>query len=155
MFVNYNNARLFSYFIICPLSSHDQSQGERSLPIAVSLVGPRVIGHQYGNVVKIQNRQYVGRMKQLDLDLKEQNKFGVCIKPIHSNFSSPQSIIEFIELYKILGVSHFTFYSVSVSRQTSCLLQKYIDQGTVQVLPWNLEFSGRTHIDVRLVLTKI
>lgn len=154
MFFNFDNAKYFSYFVLCPLSKVDLSQGQESLPVAVSLVGKNLKDHNYGNKVKVQNREYAADLGQVDKELREQNKFGVCIKPIHSNFSSSKDIIEFIELYKILGASHFTFYNISISPQTSCVLQKYIDQGTAQVLTWNSNFTSESSHAIRLFISQ-
>ena len=65
-----------------------------------------------------------------------QHQLSVCVKPFHYEFNRVQQLIEFIELNRLLGVTHFTFYNHTVGPQVDCVLRRYIDQGLVDVLPW-------------------
>lgn len=55
-------------------------------------------------------------------------------------------LIEFLELNKLLGISHFTFYNASTGPSASCLLQEYINEGVVSVLSWDLPIQSKTEI---------
>ncbi|XP_023321421.1 uncharacterized protein LOC111696112 [Eurytemora carolleeae] len=73
-------------------------------------------------------------------------KIGVCVKPIHYNYNKTFQFIQFIELNKLLGVSRFTLYNSTMSIGMSCVLNYYVQQGTVQLLPWNLNIPSQTEI---------
>ena len=123
--------------MICPLTDNDNDVSLASLPVAVSAIGPNAMNGQYGNVVKILNREFAANLEQTEAKLKEKNEIGVCVKQLHSEFSKTKELIEFLELYKILGSSHFTFYNKSISQETNCILEKYLHEGTIEVLPWD------------------
>ena len=78
--------------------------------------------------------------------LTAKESFAVCVKPFHE-YDNVNQILEFIELNRILGVEHFTFYNNTVSPQVSCILENYIDNNIVTVLPWKLDL--RSKIDIR------
>ena len=58
--------------------------------------------------------------------LTAKESFAVCVQPFHE-YDNVNQIIEFIELNRILGVEHFTFYNYTISPQVSCILENYID----------------------------
>lgn len=65
--------------------------------------------------------------------------YAVCIPPlIGQGFDTLHRLIEFIELTRILGAEHFTFYDFDLDDQLRKVLRYYRDQGMVTVLPWNL-----------------
>lgn len=55
-------------------------------------------------------------------------------------------ILEFIELNRLLGVDHFTFYNHTIGKQVGCLLQNYVDMGLVTILPWQLNMLSQKEI---------
>lgn len=64
------------------------------------------------------------------------HQLSVCVKPLHYSFDRAGQLIEFIEIHRLLGVSHFTFYNHTVGDQVDCVLRQYAEQGLVDVLPW-------------------
>lgn len=46
-------------------------------------------------------------------------------------------LVEFIELHRILGVSHVTLYNDTVGPEADCALKYYAKKGIVTVLPWH------------------
>ena len=42
------------------------------------------------------------------------DKLALCVKPLHNSFNRAVWLVEFIEMYQILGVSYFVFYNHSV-----------------------------------------
>jgi hypothetical protein len=65
------------------------------------------------------------------------HQLSVCVKPLHYSFNRVDQLIEFIEIHRLLGVSHFTFYNHTVGDNCDCVLRRYVDQGLVEILPWN------------------
>ena len=41
---------------------------------------------------------------------------ALCVKPLHNSFNRAVWLVEFIEMYQILGVSYFVFYNHSVRK---------------------------------------
>lgn len=71
--------------------------------------------------------------------------FGVCIPPLFGDVKV-ESIVEFIELTKLLGSEHFIFYDFNItSNGTKEVLEYYAKESTVTVIPWKLPL----HIDER------
>lgn len=66
--------------------------------------------------------------------------FTVCIPPLYGNISL-RKIVEFIEVTKILGANHFTFYDYDMHENLTKLLQAYEDMGIVTVKPWKHSFT--------------
>ena len=65
------------------------------------------------------------------------HELSVCVKPLHYSFNRVDQLIEFIEIHRLLGVSHFTFYNHTVGENCDCVLRRYVDEGLVEILPWN------------------
>ncbi|KAG5887377.1 hypothetical protein JTB14_036254 [Gonioctena quinquepunctata] len=63
-----------------------------------------------------------------------QNKFG------------EMQLLEFIELNRLMGVDHFTFYNHTIGEQVGCLLKNYVDRGLVTILPWELNMVSQKEI---------
>ena len=63
--------------------------------------------------------------------------FSVCVPPLFGRLSVLQ-LVEFVELHRLLGAAHFTFYTVRVSRDLARLLAWYEGAGVARVLPWSL-----------------
>ena len=69
--------------------------------------------------------------------------FSLCVPPLHKNFSQAYSLVELIELNRILGVEAFTFYNYSAVLNVDQILSVYSKLCLVKVLhvPWNLPLS--------------
>lgn len=65
------------------------------------------------------------------------HQLGLCVPPLFGELSI-SAIIQFIELWKILGASHFTFYLHDISFSISNLLNFYQSRGEVTLLNWHL-----------------
>ncbi|XP_026317535.1 uncharacterized protein LOC113228446 isoform X2 [Hyposmocoma kahamanoa] len=71
----------------------------------------------------------------------------VCVKPFHFHYGRSEWLIEWMELNRLLGVSHFYMYNKTMSEQTTCLLNHYREHyGLVTLLPWNLPIISVTEI---------
>ncbi|CAG9584447.1 unnamed protein product [Danaus chrysippus] len=70
----------------------------------------------------------------------------VCVKPFHFSYSRDDWLIEWFELNRLLGASHFYMYNESLSSQVTCLLEHYKKQGLVTLLPWKLPIVSKIEI---------
>ncbi|KAK3578448.1 hypothetical protein CHS0354_037430 [Potamilus streckersoni] len=67
-----------------------------------------------------------------------QYNYGVCVPPLFGKLRKEQ-LIEFIEMHKLLGVSHFIFYNFSIKDAISKkVLDYYSERKEVTVIPWFL-----------------
>jgi len=73
-------------------------------------------------------------------------RFGVCVPPLFGRVR-PRTVIEFIEMTRLLGAQHFIFYAsnsvINDDVQTSDVdigqvLRLYVDRGLATVIPWTL-----------------
>ncbi|CAG2064319.1 unnamed protein product [Timema podura] len=55
-------------------------------------------------------------------------------------------MLEFLELYGILGVHHFTLYNHTLGPEVGCILQDYVSRGVVTLLPWKLNMASQKEI---------
>lgn len=62
------------------------------------------------------------------------DRMAVCVKPFHFSYDQALYLMEYLEFYALLGVSHFTFYNHTLGPHASCVLHSY-QQGQV---PGNL-----------------
>ena len=63
---------------------------------------------------------------------------NVCIQPIHTLYNRALWFVEFIEMYRILGADHFTFYDHSAGPEVKKILNYYEKIGLVTVMSWDL-----------------
>ena len=66
-----------------------------------------------------------------------QRDFTVCTPPLLGDLPRAQ-LTEFIELSRLLGASHVTFYDHDLSPRSSDVLEYYARRGLATVLPWKL-----------------
>ncbi|PVD31444.1 hypothetical protein C0Q70_06856 [Pomacea canaliculata] len=76
------------------------------------------------------------RMMAVAPTLLSQNDIAVVGGTKKSN--SLMQTVEFVELNRILGAAHFTFYKFGVSREIAQVLTFYQNVGLATVLPWSL-----------------
>lgn len=67
--------------------------------------------------------------------------FTVCIPPLYGHISHLK-LVEFIEVTRILGANHFTFYDHDVSESTKRVLAIFGDN-VVEVKPWKHPLSDK------------
>ncbi|OCT65262.1 uncharacterized protein LOC108700640 [Xenopus laevis] len=65
--------------------------------------------------------------------------FTVCFSAMFGNYSNVLQFIQTIEMYKILGAQKVTVYLNNCSRQMEEVLQYYSKEGTVEVIPWQIQ----------------
>lgn len=116
-------------FILCPLEAN------QSVPASVSIVArPKDYPANLLEVINMEEQR------------TDQMNFGICVKPLHYRYNQEMQILEFIELHRILGVNHFTFYNNTIGPQVDCILHDYIDRGIVTMLPWKLKMKSQKEI---------
>jgi len=79
-------------------------------------------------------------------------RFGVCVPPLFGHVK-PRTVIEFIEMTRLLGAEHFVFYAPNsvindderrnsqtetIDVEVGDVLQLYADAGLATVIPWTL-----------------
>ena len=67
---------------------------------------------------------------------------AVCVKPLHFEFDKSVWFVEFIEMYRIQGATHFFFYDHSVSQNVSKILSHYVRSNLATVLPGQIGGPG-------------
>ena len=68
--------------------------------------------------------------------------FGVCVPPLFGYIPST-TLIEFVELTKILGAQHVIFYAHQVPREIQKVLRYYEQIGLATVIPWDLPVQDK------------
>ncbi|XP_045478105.1 beta-1,4-galactosyltransferase galt-1 [Harmonia axyridis] len=123
------NLKYSACFVMCPLA-HNQTA-----PNFVSVVVRK--NSMPTNLLEVTDNYN---------ETKTVKKFAVCVKPLHFSYNRALQILEFIELNRIMGVEHFTFYNHTIGPQVNCLLKDYIEQGLVTMLPWQLDMISQKEI---------
>ena len=79
--------------------------------------------------------------------------FGLCVKPLYGGYNRALWMVEFINFYQLLGVTHITFYNHSIGPDVDQVLRHLmrpdIKEGrglTVRVLPWSLPVESQMKI---------
>lgn len=111
-----------AHFVICKLP-----QNIEILPFAVSVTAEECGKPE--TVVQIQNTH---------MPPPPSGGFEVCISTLHSRFNDWLSILEWIEIHKILGADEITFYNLSASSDINQILDSYLsDPGEhINVVNW-------------------
>ncbi|GAB6031050.1 hypothetical protein CHUAL_007864 [Chamberlinius hualienensis] len=166
------NLKYSAVFVLCPIDSHSRpsmsmanASGKRPVPDEVSVVVVTSSHHsttnnnnnnnrnrsknrqttEIGNRLPVLNKNYTQNPSWNSSSI-ENGGFAVCVKPLHYDFNRAVQLIEFIELNRILGVSHFTFYNHTIGHETACALKHYIQEGVVTLLPWQLDMISQKEI---------
>lgn len=130
------NLQYSATFVTCPLN-----KANGTIPESVSVVTANDF-FAAANRLRILNAA-----ERVNKELEEKNEIGICVKPIYSNYPRRTvDMLEFIELSKILGVSHFTFYNSRATNETLCALKPYLAEGIVELLDWDFNFESKVEI---------
>ena len=68
--------------------------------------------------------------------------FAICVPPLFGYIPST-TLIEFVELSKILGANHLIFYAHHIPREIQKVLHYYESTGAVTVIPWDLPIKDK------------
>ena len=95
-----------------------------------SAYNPRATGNIRVPIMRLRNTP----AKKLD--------FGICVPPLFGYIPST-TLIEFIELTKILGAQHFMFYAHQIPREIQKVLRYYESIGVATVVHWDLPVTDK------------
>ncbi|KAJ7333088.1 hypothetical protein OS493_018262 [Desmophyllum pertusum] len=89
------------------------------------------------------NRQTNKNTKEIPINVLDHREntetYGLCVPPITGEISVAR-LVEFIELSRLLGVSHFTFYTSKATGKTLDVLRYYRGKGLLSIYPWELPY---------------
>ncbi len=137
------NLKYSAYFILCPLIDN------LPVPDAVSILIVESNGVKNGNKLPSNNLIVHNNLKSRSRVIKNNldiTNIAVCVKPLHYDYEKVLNLIEWVELNRILGVSHFILYNHTVGPNVNCVLREYIDMGLITMLPWNLNMISQKEI---------
>ena len=73
----------------------------------------------------------------------EKTNFTICLGPLF-NITKKNTLIEFVEMHKILEVQKIAVYDYNISAHVLEQLKKlYIKSGMVDIFPWKLPVQGK------------
>ncbi|XP_076363256.1 beta-1,4-galactosyltransferase galt-1-like [Tachypleus tridentatus] len=102
-------------------------------PILISL------RHNPTSVESTKLSVHIGRQNNFS---ETENNMAVCARPFFGPFNNTLALAEFIAVYIILGVHHFTFYNYQISNETQIFISSLQEQGfQIELLPWSLPHS--------------
>ncbi|XP_039290740.1 uncharacterized protein LOC111043913 [Nilaparvata lugens] len=129
------NLTYSAFYVFCPLN------GIETVPHSVSLVNNPYRLIPCTNRLFVHNNLKKGNNKPNDITM------AICVKPLHHYYDNTMVLLQFLEYYQLLGVSHVLLYNDTSSAATSCLLKDYERRGVVSVLPWQrLDVGSQTEI---------
>ena len=73
----------------------------------------------------------------------EKQQAGICVPPLFGSIPSI-TLIEFIELSRLLGADHFTFYEHETTREIDKVLRYYEQQGVATIMKWHIPVEHHT-----------
>ncbi|KAI8127411.1 hypothetical protein FF38_03838 [Lucilia cuprina] len=135
----HHDQKYAAFTIVCPLYKQHVANSKVYLPQAVAIqYKSNSLSHLSPTFISI---SYPRDMDQLFAQSKP--AISVCVGPLQSNYSDVLRIVEFVELYRIMGATHFYFYNLDCTPDVQRVLTYYRDKGLADILDWNL----RDHID--------
>jgi hypothetical protein len=120
-----------AFFVICPVVFFS-TENEIKLPEYV-----RITDRNYNDHFEDNFGDFVGISYPNARD--NNDSLAVCPGPAQNNFSNALRIAEFVEIYKLLGISKFYFYNMSVSDDVDKLFRHYESERVAEIHQWNIE----------------
>ncbi|XP_021945726.1 beta-1,4-galactosyltransferase galt-1-like isoform X2 [Folsomia candida] len=70
-------------------------------------------------------------------EIEEPHQFSLCVQPTFS-YNNVFEFVQWLEFHKMMGVSHFSFYNMSIGPTVSCVMKSMaVNQDTpIHVLQW-------------------
>lgn len=63
----------------------------------------------------------------------------VCVnQPLHHNYNRTLRLVEFVEIYKMMGASKFYVYNDASTSSVQKVLQYYQNEGIMDVFEWSV-----------------
>lgn len=63
----------------------------------------------------------------------------MCATPLHRKFNNPLKIVEYIEVYRMLGALKFYIYNDSSTQNVAEVLKHYENEGILEVFDFKTE----------------
>ncbi len=126
------DGKLYStYLVVCPLvqRTHDR------------LGVPESVGFSYEEDKEATTFTKVKYPKILDPRSPSnpvREELAICVPAFHHDYNKVLRLVEFVELYQLLGATKFYFYNQSVGEHVEKILSYYKNVGKVEVLDWDL-----------------
>uniref|UniRef100_A0AAY4BA34 Glycosyltransferase family 92 protein n=1 Tax=Denticeps clupeoides TaxID=299321 RepID=A0AAY4BA34_9TELE len=117
-----------------PLMTTDAmcSAGQMFNATHVTLARPSDSGRAQGHFfLQIQNTEQV---KQ-DFEFA----FSLCISTMFGRYNNVLQFVQTIEMHRLLGVDKFVVYNTSCGPELSKVLQHYVTEGILEVIPWPID----------------
>ncbi|KAL5279058.1 hypothetical protein ACFFRR_003587 [Megaselia abdita] len=115
-----------SFTISCPI--YKDGHG---LPIEVSL--------QYrDNSMTYLSPTFIPISYPKSLTPKLKPEIALCIGPLQYNYAQGLRIVEYFEIYKLLGVTKFYVYYLSSSDEVRKIIDYYEKEGLIEIFDWEL-----------------
>uniref|UniRef100_A0A8C5MXK0 Glycosyltransferase family 92 protein n=1 Tax=Leptobrachium leishanense TaxID=445787 RepID=A0A8C5MXK0_9ANUR len=70
--------------------------------------------------------------------------FTVCISTMYGNYNNVLQTIQSLEMYKLLGAGRVTLYLNQCHQNLEKVLQYYVEEGILEVIPWPIHKFLRT-----------
>jgi hypothetical protein len=84
---------------------------------------------------------------------------GLCVKPLHNQYNRAVWLVEFIQLYNLLGVTHFVFYNHSIGPDVQRVLEYFQTHNSaslsLSILSWNLPVTSQKKIRTEAQFTAL
>ncbi|XP_063315810.1 glycosyltransferase family 92 protein F13G3.3-like [Pelobates fuscus] len=75
--------------------------------------------------------------------------FTVCISTMYGDYNNVLQTIQSIEMYKLLGAGRVTLYVNKCHENVNKVLQYYVEEGILEVVPWPIDKFLRTSTEWR------
>ncbi|XP_073813359.1 uncharacterized protein [Musca autumnalis] len=132
---DHNDTTFAVYAIVCPLYRKMNESLVVRLPHAVAIkYKSNSLTNESPTFVPI---SYPRDMNQLFA--KSKPILSVCVAPLQVNSTTALGLVEFIEMYRLLGAGHFYFYVSSYTKEVANILTHYRKLGLADILQWNLQ----------------
>ncbi|KAM7343563.1 beta-1,4-galactosyltransferase galt-1 isoform 2-T2 [Cochliomyia hominivorax] len=124
-----------AFAVVCPLYQEHKANLKVKLPQAVAVqYMTNKLSHISPTFIPI---SYPRDMEQLFAQSKP--VLSVCVGPLQQNYTNVLRIVEFVEMYRIMGATHFYFYNMDCSPDVMRVLKFYREKGLADILDWNLK----------------
>ncbi|XP_061401277.1 uncharacterized protein LOC133337028 [Musca vetustissima] len=131
---DHNDSTFAAYAIVCPLYRQMNESLVIRLPHAVAIkYKSNSLNKDSPTFVPI---SYPRDMNQLFA--KSKPILSICVAPLQANTTTALGLVEFIEMYRLLGAGHFYFYAATYTKEVTDILSYYRKLGFVDTLHWNL-----------------
>ncbi|EDW79872.1 uncharacterized protein Dwil_GK17787 [Drosophila willistoni] len=128
-----HNNSFAAWSIMCPV--HVSRREPLRLPQAVALsYASNRLSHLSPTFIQISYPRDISQ-----LFAKSRPTISMCVGPLQENYSNVLRLVEFVEMYRLQGATHFYFYYVEASEEVQRVLHHYQRMGLADVFEWNVQ----------------